>query len=74
MEPENTPDVHEDTPGTAYSGAPVPAPGGPRGRPYKRSPEAAQRIEAALVGGATYALAAAYGGISPDTLTRWRRG
>jgi len=44
-------------------------------KPYrsrKYHPEVVAKIEQALSVGATYALAAAYAGISADTLTRWQ--
>lgn len=42
------------------------------GRPPKYSEDRAERILEALRSGATYEDAARYGGISTDTLTRWR--
>ena len=42
-------------------------------RPTKYSDEAAARILQALEVGATYELAARYGGISFDTFLRWRK-
>jgi hypothetical protein len=42
-------------------------------RPSKYSPERAATIAEAIEKGLTFGLAAALGGISPDTLTVWRR-
>lgn len=43
------------------------------GRPTKSTPTAQERVLAAIRMGATYELAARAGGISHDTLTRWRQ-
>lgn len=42
-------------------------------RPTKYAPEVVQRIVQAIELGATHELAAAYGGISVDTMASWRK-
>lgn len=44
-----------------------------RGRPQKYTEDRVALIVQAIEAGATFALAAAYGGISEDTLSRWRK-
>jgi hypothetical protein len=43
------------------------------GRPTKLTPEVQQRICTALSAGATYELAAKYGGVSYESLNAWRK-
>ena len=42
-------------------------------RPAKYTPQAVERIVRALLQGATYQLAASYGGIHYDTFNEWRK-
>lgn len=42
------------------------------GKPTKLTPDVQQRILQAIQMGATYGLAAAYGGVSMDSFARWR--